>query len=102
MAAPNPKRPLKHWSTTPKKRGLYVRDWRGTDVIPESDRRLCIDLWEPLPPGDEMGKGLWYVWPDWNDASRDKLPWREATRAEKATFLRENPRARIVMDQLKE
>jgi hypothetical protein len=91
---PNPSRPLKHWSTTPKKRGLYVRDWRGTKVQPESDRRLTIDLWHPLPLGDEYWPGFWYVWPGWNDASYERLPWRAATRAEKATFLRENPGAR--------
>ncbi len=89
----NPKLRLKHWSVRPRKRGLYVRDWRGTDVLPETDRRLSIDLWMPLPPGDAMGPGMWYVWPDWNDASRAELPWRKATRAEKAAFLRENPGA---------
>ncbi len=91
-------RPLKHWNITPKKRGLYVRDWRGTKILPKCERRLTLDLWEPLPPGDEFGPGFWYVWSDmlsgWNDASHDCLPWREATRAEKEAFFRNKPVAK--------
>lgn len=90
---PNPKRPLKHWSVLPRKRGLYVRDWRGTNVLPEGDRALSIDLWIPVPHGDELAPGIWYVWPGWNDATHQSLPWRAATRAEKTTFLRDNPEA---------
>lgn len=86
--------PFRHWSLTPPKRGLYVRDWRGTDVLPESERCLSMDLWEPLPPGDEMGPGLWYVWPGWNDASVAALPWRKPMPAEVRRFLADNPEAR--------
>lgn len=97
MVSLSTKLPLKHPSLTPKKRGLYVRDWRGTDILPASDRVLSVDLWEPIKPPDPMAPGLWFVWPGWNDASRERLPWREATRAEKAEFLRENPLARITV-----
>ena len=87
-------RPFKHPSTTPAKRGLYVRDWRGTKILPERDRRLSIDLWEPVPVGDILFPGVWYVWPGWNDASEQRLPWRPVTRAERAAFLREHPGAK--------
>lgn len=100
-AMPNPRLPFKHPSVTPAKRGLYVRDWRGTKIQPASDRQLCIDLWEPLPPGDPMGPGIWYVWPGWNDASETRLPWRAATRSEKARFYAKNPEAREAMRRAK-
>lgn len=87
---PRKPRPFKHPSTTPNKRGLYVRDWRGTTVLPEHDRTLSVDLWEPLPVGDVLAPGVWYVWPGWNDASYQQLPWREATEAEKERFLLES------------
>lgn len=90
----NAKRPFKHPSTTPAKRGLYVRDWRGTDVEPESERRLAIDLWEPVPDHrDILFPGVWYVYPGPNDATEQHLPWRKPTRAELAEFLRDNPGA---------
>ena len=88
------KRPFKHPSITPAKRGLYVRDWRGTKILPESDRRLSIDLWEPVPVGDILSPGVWYVWPEWNDASEQRLPWRPVTKGERAAFLREHPGAK--------
>jgi hypothetical protein len=87
-------RPFKHPSTTPAKRGLYVRDWRGTSILPESDCRLSIDLWEPVrDPKDILYPGVWYVWPNWNDANEQRLPWRAVTKAERAAFLREHPNA---------
>ena len=94
MAKPSTKRPFKHPSTLPKRRGLYVRDWRGTKVLPVQERRLTVDLWEPVPAGDSLWPGVWYVWPGWNDASEERLPWRDATRAEKRTFLSDNPGAK--------
>ena len=90
----NTKRPFKHPSTTPAKRGLCVRDWRGTDVEPASERCLAIDLWEPIKdPRDILFPGVWYVWPGWNDASEQRLPWRPATRHERMHFLARNPEA---------
>jgi hypothetical protein len=87
--------PFKHPSISPEKRGLYVRDWRGTRVVPVNERRLSIDLWEPAPkPDDILHPGVWYVWPGWNDATEQRLPWRPVTKAERAAFLRENPNAR--------
>jgi hypothetical protein len=97
MAKPSTKRPFKHPRTLPKRRGLYVRDWRGTDVLPEHDRRLTMDLWMPVPAGDSLWPGVWYVWPGWNEASEGRLPWREATRAEKATFLNDNLGAKAAL-----
>jgi hypothetical protein len=73
--------PFRHPSVLPPRRGLYVRDWRGTDVLPASDRALSIDLWEPSDD-PMLAPGCWYVSPGWNDASEQRLPWREATREE--------------------
>lgn len=76
----------KHPSTNPPVRGLYARDWRGTDVLPESDRAVMLDLWEPAPHCPVLKPGVWYVAPRWNDASRQRLPWREASAAELQAF----------------
>lgn len=93
MAELSVSRPFKHPQVLPTRSGLYVRDWRGTDIQPASERRLSVDLWLSLPARDPNGPGWWYVWPGWNDASRERLPWRAPTRSEKAEFLRENPGA---------
>lgn len=95
MAELSTKPPFKHPSIYPKKDGLYVRDWRGTEILPATERKLHLDMWQNLPKGDIYGPGFWYVWPDWNDASEESLPWREATRAEKYSFYKNNPKARI-------
>jgi hypothetical protein len=63
--------------THPTRRGLYERDWRGTDILPEEDRRIMLDMWEPVRnPRDILYPGVWYVLPEYNDASRQHLPWR--------------------------
>lgn len=91
----NHKLPFRHPSTTPPKRGLYVRDWRGTKIQPAFERVLAIDLWEPVnDPRNILHPGVWYVWPGWNDASEQRLPWRKPTRTERAKFLARNPEAR--------
>lgn len=67
--------------THPKRRGLYERDWRETDILPEEDRCIHMDLWEPVRnPRDILYPGVWYVSPGWNDASRQNLPWRGVVR----------------------
>lgn len=83
--------PFKHPSTTPPERGLYARDWRGTDVLPVSERRVCIDLWEPSDD-PELAPGCWYVTPGWNDATEQRLPWRAPSRAELLLFAMANRR----------
>ena len=91
----NTKRPFKHPNVLPPKRGLYVRDWRGTDILPEHERALTIDLWEPAPdPGDILYPGVWYVYPGPNDASRPRLPWREPTITERMAWFKRYPEAR--------
>lgn len=75
--------PFKHPSLFPPARGLYVRDWRGAPIYPESERVLSVDLWEPLPEGDAYGPGFWYVMPGINDASFMHLPWRALTDSER-------------------
>lgn len=92
----DPTIPLKHPSIIPKERGLYVRDWRGTSITPESERILSLDWWEPVPGDPLIGPGLWFVWPGWNDASVDRLPWREATEIERDVFFKQNPGAREI------
>jgi len=70
---------FKHPNTTPGVRGLYVRDWRGTKIEPAHERTLCVDAWEPVAdPKDILFPGVWYVFPGINDASEQRLPWREA------------------------
>lgn len=81
--------PFKHQSTTPKASGFYIRDWRGTDILPVSDRALSLDRWDMWPSQEERtkyGPGLWFVAPDWNDASYQHLPWREPTESELKYF----------------
>lgn len=64
-------------NTTPKRRGLYERDWTDTGILPVEDRRIHMDLWELVPnKRDILYPGVWYVEPGWNDASRQNLPWR--------------------------
>jgi hypothetical protein len=88
----DPKLPFRHPSLIPPGRGLYVRDWRGTDIEPESDRALHIDLWEPVPDRRSiLYPGVWYVAPSWNDATCKLLPWRYPTPAELAAFQAEHP-----------
>ena len=87
--------PFKHPSVLPPRRGLYVRDWRGTKVLPVSDRALAIDLWWPEPnPKDILHPGVWYVYPNVNDASEQRLPWREPTIAERSWWFQRYPEAR--------
>ena len=63
--------------TYPARRGLYERDWRQTDILPVEERKIYLDLWEPIDdPSDSLYPGIWFVPPDWNDASRQHLPWR--------------------------
>jgi hypothetical protein len=72
--------PFKHPSVTPKKRGLYIRDWRGTHIEPAKERILRLDAWEPVNDrSDILFPGVWYVFPGLNDASHQALPWREPT-----------------------
>lgn len=64
-------------NTHPIRRGLYERDWTNTDILPVEDRRIHLDLWEPvLNKLDILYPGVWYVSPGWNDASWQNLPWR--------------------------
>ena len=91
----NPALRFRHPSVTPPRKGLYVRDWRGTKVLPEWDRTLCVDLW--IPERDQRSilfPGVWYVYPGVNDASVQKLPWRELTLNERLWFYNEQPEAR--------
>lgn len=63
--------------THPVQRGLYERDWSGTDILPVEDRRIHIDLWEPVTDTrSTLYPGVWYVDPGWNDATHQHLPWR--------------------------
>ena len=88
-------RPFKHPSVTPKKRGLYQRDWRGTSIEPEHERELTLDLWEPISdPRDILYPGVWYVYPGINDAIEQRLPWREPTPTDRAAWYRRHPEAR--------
>lgn len=65
----------------PLRRGLYERDWRHTNILPEEERAISLDHWEPVPnPADSLYPGIWYVQPGWNDATIQQLPWRGLTR----------------------
>ena len=87
--------PLRHPSVLPPQRDLYVRDWRGTNILPESERTLCVDAWEPVPRrGDILYPGVWYVLPEINDASVQRLPWRPLTHRERAWIMRTSAAAR--------
>lgn len=85
--------PFKHPSTTPKALGVYVRDWRGTAIMPRSDRNFSFDLFVPVPRGEELAPGVWYVLPNWNDASEQALPWRPMSPGESVAFTLFNPEA---------
>jgi hypothetical protein len=64
-------------NTHPTRRGLYERDWTHTDILPIEDRRVSMDFWQPVwNPRDSLYPGVWYVLPEFNDASRQHLPWR--------------------------
>lgn len=79
----DPRAPLRHWSTTPTKTDLYVRDWRGTSV---AVRELGLHVDKFMVVGDRrsiLWPGVWYVQPDWNDASYQRLPWRPITPQER-------------------
>ena len=87
--------PLRHPSVLPTQSDLYVRDWRGTNILPESERMLCEDAWEPAPQrGDILDPGVWYVLPAINDASIQRLPWRPLTARERAWVMRTSAAAR--------
>lgn len=63
--------------THPVRRGLYERDWTNTDILPAEDRRIHMDLWDPVSDTrDPLCPGIWYVQPGWNDATWQRLPWR--------------------------
>lgn len=67
--------------THPRYRGLYERDWTNTDILPVEDRCIRMDFWEPVRnPRDVLYPGVWYVLPEFNDASRPNLPWRGLVR----------------------
>ena len=68
-------------NTHPARRGWYERDhrqcWR---YINPDDRRIQLDLWEPVPKGHDLYPGVWYVQDGGlNDASHQNLPWRGLT-----------------------
>lgn len=63
--------------TPPIRRGLYERDWTNTDILPAEARGVSMDFWEPVRnPRDILYPGVWYVLPEYNEASRQHLPWR--------------------------
>jgi hypothetical protein len=86
--------------THPVRRGLYERDHRQCSYSHEEDKRISLDLWEPVKdPKDILYPGVWYVigtpylhinpltnkraWMDnINDASRQDLPWRGIVRGD--------------------
>lgn len=62
--------------THPIRAGLYERDWRNTDLLPEEDRRVWLDEWYPVKNKKSiLYPGLWYT-DERNEASWQKLPWR--------------------------
>ena len=86
-------------NTHPTRRGWYERDHRRVIAyIDPADRRISLDLWEPVPdPKHILHPGVWYVQdpPSWytnpytgkrvlldnlNDASHQNLPWRGLTK----------------------
>lgn len=68
-------------NTYPTRRGLYERDWTDTDILPVEERRIHMDMWEPISnPIDILYPGVWYVEPGGNDASCQNLPWRGLTK----------------------
>jgi hypothetical protein len=92
--------PFKHPSITPKTRGLYLRDWRGTQIQPEHERALHVDAWEPVSaPQDICYPGVWYVFPNINDASEQSLPWREPTHYELQVWFWKHPEARQWLEE---
>jgi hypothetical protein len=78
----------------PVRRGWYERDHRQAPYQDRKDRRISLDLWEPVSdPQSILYPGVWYVQgkPHWytcpvtglrtwaddiNDASEQRLPWR--------------------------
>jgi hypothetical protein len=92
--------PFKHPSVTPKARGLYLRDWRGTGVLPEHERTLHVDAWEPVTdPRDILHPGVWYAFPGLNDATEQALPWREPTSFELQACLWKYPEAARFLEE---
>lgn len=65
-------------NTHPARRGWYERDHRKCwKYINPDDRRIQLDLWEPVPKGHDLYPGVWYVQDGGlNDASNQNLPWR--------------------------
>jgi hypothetical protein len=84
--------------THPVRRGWYERDHRQVPYQDRADRRISLDLWEPVnDPKSILYPGVWYVQgtPYWhtcpltgrrslldniNDASHQNLPWRGLTK----------------------
>lgn len=67
--------------TTPIRSGRYERDWTNTDILPVEDRRVTMDYFIRVPnPNDSLYPGVWYVLPDFDDASQQHLPWRGIAR----------------------
>ena len=66
-------------NTHPKWRGLYERDWRGTDILPVEDRQVILDYWIPAPnPKDSLYPGVWFIPPEWTE-STVKIPGHESS-----------------------
>lgn len=81
----------------PARAGLYERDHRRCAYPDRRERVISLDQWLPVPVGDSLWPGVWYVrgaayW--WtnpftgerklmdniNDASHQNLPWRGVVR----------------------
>jgi hypothetical protein len=91
------KTPWFQGDTHPARRGYYERDHRQCNYAYPEDKRISLDLWEPVKdPKHILYPGVWYVIgePYWyfnhrlnkriwmdniNDASRQDLPWRGLT-----------------------
>lgn len=65
--------------TVPARRGFYERDHRQVAYLSAKDRRITLDLWEPVPQrGHILHPGVWYIVDEHgtNDAVFQNLPWR--------------------------
>jgi hypothetical protein len=78
----------------PAREGWYERDHRQCDYPGRRERVISLDQWTPVPIGDSLYPGVWYVrsgpaylWKNpitgeskmldnINDASHQYLPWR--------------------------